>query len=258
MEFLKASFIDTTTAIVVNSNTATGANILSRDLTFQYQSSGFNNDSTTTTIRINFSETLTVSRLALMGTNVKSMTWFYNGATANTFAFSTTAATTTSNFSANSETSMFFQCTPVNCTSVSFDLKSTMVANSEKAVGYIYVGQEHIDFPLIPSAKDYKPSIDTKDITHELSSGKTRIQVIDTVHAAQIKLTHISTSFRDSLREVYNLHSNFVFVAFGTSTGWDEFLFPCVWDGPFDFLTYADNFSQAGFTGTIRLRETAP
>lgn len=258
MEFLKANFIDTTTAIAVNSNTATSENILTRDLSFQYQSSGFNNDATTTTVTISFSETLTVSRIAMLGTNVKAMNWFYNGMTANTFAFSTTAATTTSQFSANSETSMYFQCTPVACTSVSFDLTSTQVANSEKAVGYLYIGQEYIDFPLLPSAKDYKPSIDTKDVTHELSDGRVRIQTIGTVHSAAIKLNHISASFRNSLRDVYDLHQSFVFVAFGTSTAWDEFLFPCVWDGPFEFLTYADNFSAAGFTGTIRLREAAP
>ena len=257
MEFLKTSYIDTTTAIVVNSNTSTADNIMGRDTSFQYRSSGFNNDSTTTTIRINFSETLAVSRIAFMGTNVKSMTWFYNGATANTFSFTTTAATTTSNFSTNSETSMFFQCTSVNCTSVSFDLKSTMVANSEKAVGHIYIGQEHLDFPRIPSAKNYKPILDPKTVTHELSDGSIRVHTVGVKHSATIKFQNITASFRTDLKSVYDTHAPFVFVAFGTSTSWDEFLFPCVWEGPFDFFQYSDDFVEAGFTGQIKLRETS-
>lgn len=258
MEFLKANYIDTTTAIAVGSNTITAENLISRDLSFQYRTSGFNNDATTASITISFTQTLTISRIAMMGTNVKSMTWYYNGATANTFSFTTTAATTTSNFSTNSETSMYFTCTPVACTSVTFDLKTTQSANAEKAIGYLYLGQEYIDFPRLPSAKDYKPVLDTKDITHELSDGSTRIHTISTRYAASIKLNHITTSFRDSLKEVYDLHTDFTFCAFGTSTGWDEFFFPCVWDGPFDFFTYADDFVAAGYTGTIRLKEAAP
>lgn len=257
MEFLKTSYIDTTTAIVVNSNSLTANNIMGRNLSFQYYSDGFNNDTTTTTIRINFSSTLTVSRIAFMGANVKSMTWFYNGTTANTFSFTTTAATTTSDFSTNSATSMYFQCTPVACTSVSFDLKSTMVANSEKAVGYIYIGQEYLDFPRIPASKNYKPILDPKDVTHELSDGSIRIHTVDVKHSLQIKFQNIEQSFRDDLKEVYDLRSEFVFVGFGTSTGWDGFMFPCVWEGPFQFYEYSDDFVQAGFSGSIKLRETS-
>ncbi len=257
MEFLKTNYIDTTTAIVVGSNTATSSYIIKRDLSFQYKSDGFNNDLTTSSIRINFDETLTVSRIALMGINVKGMTWFYNGATANTFSFTTTAATTTSNFSSNSETSMYFTCTPVACTSVTFDLKTTQTANAEKAVGYIYVGQQHIDFPRIPSSKNYKPMFDPKDIVHELSDGSVRIHNIDTRMAAQIKLSNITASFRNSLKDVFDLRSEFVFSAFPTSTGWDEFIFPCVWEGNFDFYSYSDDFEAAGFSGSIKLRETS-
>src|SRR3990167_2584887 len=96
MELLKANYINTTTAIVVGSNTDSAKYIIEPDPLFQYVSSGFNNDSTTATLRINFSETLTVSRIGLVGINLKAFDLYYNGATASTFALTTTAATTAS------------------------------------------------------------------------------------------------------------------------------------------------------------------
>ena len=71
MEFLKSNFYDTTTMIVVNSNTVTAEYLFDPDISYQYVSSGFNNDSTTATIRINFNSTLTVSRIGLLSHNLK-------------------------------------------------------------------------------------------------------------------------------------------------------------------------------------------
>jgi hypothetical protein len=139
MEFLTKNLYNTTTSVVVNSNTATVENLFSRDLRFQYVSNGFNNDNTTSTIVINFGATQSVSRIALLGCNLKSFTVFYNNTTANTFSLTSTGATTASDFSSNSETSLYLSATPVNCTSVSIDMKSTQLANQDKALGYLVV-----------------------------------------------------------------------------------------------------------------------
>lgn len=258
MELLKANYFDTTTAAVVNSNTSTAEYLLNPDPSFQYVSSGFNNDLTTSTLRINFSETLTVSRIALVGMNLKDFTIFYNGATANTFALTSTGATTASNWTSNSETGMFLQCTPQACTSVSIDMKKTITANQEKALGYLVISQERLDFARIPAAKNYSPVIDTAQVTHRLSDGNTRLQVIAERWRAQVKLEYVSESMRNSLKDIYSLHEGLVFVPFGTTTSWDKVIFPCVWEGQFDFFRFSDNAPSAGFDGTIRLAETTP
>lgn len=258
MELLKPSYINTTTAIVVGSNTATAEYIMNPDVSFQYVTTGFNSDLTIATLKINFSETLTLSRIALAGMNLKKFNLFYNGVTANSLALTTTAATTVSQWTTNSETAMYMQCTPVACTSLSLDMYSTQVANAEKALGYMMISQERIDFSRLPSAKNYTPLIDTQEVTHKLSDGNTRLQVIADRWKATIRLDYITESFRNSLRTIYNIHDSHIFVPFGTTTGWDQVIFPCVWQAPFDFYKFSDNAPSSGFEGTIKLLETTP
>jgi len=258
VELLKANYILTTTSIVVGSNTETAEFMMDPDVSFQYVTSGDNSDLTTSSITINFDETTTVSRIAMLGHNAKDFTLFHNGTTANTFALTTTADTTVSDWSSNSATAIYMQTTPVQCTSVTLDITATIEANNEKALGYFVITEEHIDFPRIPAAKDYKPQRLSKEVIHKLSDGSTRIQAVATKHMADIKLDYITSSFRDDLKTVFDLHEGMIFVAFGTTSGWDELLFPCVWKSPFEFFKYSDNAPAAGFQGTIRLMETSP
>lgn len=258
MELLKANYLDTTTGFVVNSATTTAEYVMLPDTTFQYVSSGFANDLTSASLRFNFSETLTVSRIALNGINLKDFILFYNGATANTFALTSTGATTASSWTSNSETGMYLQCTPVACTSVTLEMKKTMVANAEKAIGYLVVTQEHIDFTRIPAAKGYRPMNSPEEVVHRLSTGDTRIQTIADKWTFDVSLEYITTAFRDSLNTVYRLHSGMIFVPFGTTTAWDKVIAPVVWEGPFNFFEFSDNAVGTGHKGSMRLLETTP
>ena len=137
MEFIRKSFIVTTTSIVVNSNTATAANLMTRDPRYQYVSDSLAVDGTIATLRLNFDQTESVSRIALLGANLRQFRIYYNAVTANTFALTTTGATISSYWTTNSETAMYLVATPVDCTSVSIDMYSTIVANQNKAIGYL-------------------------------------------------------------------------------------------------------------------------
>ena len=83
MEFLTKNYLQTTTALTLDSNTALAQYLFKRDKRFQYVSDGFNDDATTTSIVIAFDSTVPVSRIGLVGMNWKDFTIFYNGATAN-------------------------------------------------------------------------------------------------------------------------------------------------------------------------------
>jgi len=255
MEFLEKNYFNTTTQYVVNSNTLSADNLLIKDPAFQYVSSGFNNDATTTTITINFDATSSVSRLALQGFNGKKFNLYYNGATANAFSLTTTAATTTSQWTNNSETAMFIKATSVNCTSVSLDIYSTQSANSEKAIGYFYMGDTKVTFDRIPTAKNYKPKKQPKEVAHKLSDGGVRLHIIDTKFNTKIKFKYITESFRDSLETVWALKDSFFFVAFETTTSWDEIFYEVVWSGPFDFYQWSEDSKTANFSGSITLNE---
>lgn len=257
MELLKPNYINTTTAIVVNSNTTTAEYMMNPDVTFQYVSSGLNDDNTNATIRINFSETLTVSRIGLLGINTKEMSLYHSGLTASAFTV-LSGATTSSKWTANSETGLYLQVTPVACTSVSLDMKKTMVANMEKAIGYFVISQERLDFTRIPSAKNYNPMNAAEEVVHYLSDGNVRIQTIANRWSFDVRLEYISTALRDSLFSIYKLHAGHIFVPFGTTTAWDAIMVPVVWESPFNFFKHSDNAVGTGFEGSLKLRETTP
>lgn len=256
MEFVKQNFIDTTTAIVVGSNTATAEYIMRRNLIFQYSSSGFSDDLTTSSMTINFASTQSVSRIAMMGINLKEFNLFYNGVTANTFAITSTSDTVTSQWSSNSESAMYLQMATANCSSVTLDMKSTFQANSEKAIGYFLVSDTHLVFDRIPTAENYEPIIKPKEVVQKLSDGGRRFNRIAEKFQATISYENINTEFRDSLKAVYDLRTEMVFTAFPTTTSWDQICFPVIWHGDFDFYKHSDNPISAGFEGALNISES--
>lgn len=254
MEFSSRSYIETTTQYSVNNSTITVSNLLDPDVRKQFISDQFNNDLTTVTMTISFDETTTIDRIALMEFNAKKFNIYYNGATAN--AFTLTNPTTTSQFTNNSATNLYLACTAVAVTSVTFDFYSTQVADSEKAVGYIYIGKNQLTFDRIPSAKNYTPVRDPKEYIHELSDGGTRRHVVQTKWSTKLKFNYLSETFRNSLEDIYNLNEAVVFIPFGTGTAWDGVLFEANWVGNFDFYKYSDDAASSGYSGSIDLRET--
>lgn len=254
MEILQRNFFDTTTQIDVNSGTITTQFLIDPSPRRQYISDGFNSDSTSTVITISFDETQTIDRIAMMGHNIKAMNWYYNGVTANTFAL--TGPTTTSQWTGNAQENIYAQFTPVACTSVTFQLKGTMVANIEKAVGYILISKQELDFERVPDAGGYTPTLKNKELKHELSTGGIRSHNVDNKWSFKIKYKYISQTFRDNLKDIYDQHEAKIFVPFPTYTGWDAIMPEVTWTGPFDFYKYSDNAVGAGYTGSIQLEES--
>lgn len=255
MEFLTENLIETTTSIVVGSNTSTAENILKRDPTFQYVTSGFDDDNTTASLTINFSFTTTVNRIGLTGINLKNFTIFYNGSTANTFALTTTGSTNASSFTTNSETAMYLRFSDTQVTSITLDMRSTITPNSEKAIGFLVIGENQLTLERMPNASGYTPILDPEEIVHNFSDGGTRVHFIDDKWKVSLDLVHISAEERSSLKALYLRKSEIVFVPFGTMTSWDEIMFEGVWIGPFEFYKYSDDAVSSGFEGKIRLAE---
>ncbi len=255
MEFWNKNQLQTSTQITVTTGTLMSANVMSRDIRRQYITENFDNDLTTASMTIRFDETTTISRICLDGINLKKFNLYYNGATANTFALTTTAATTTSQWITNSTTGMAIAVTPVNVTSLTIDMYSTQVANAEKAIGWFCVSSQLLDFTKIPNAGSYDPMINVEQKEHKLSDGGIRIHTIERKFSASIKLKWISSTFKDSLYTVWKSADDFVFMGFPTTTSWDGIGYEVVWPGRFDFFEFADNNTEAGYKGSITLKE---
>jgi len=254
MDFLVGNYLNTTTMISVDSGTLTFSNLFNPDKTKQWVSSGYNDDTATEILTISFSQTLTVDRIGIKEHNLKEFKIFYNGNTATTLPLAS-GDTTTISYTGCSETSQFFNITPTDCTSVSLYMTKTQTANSEKALGYLYVGESLLELPRIPSAKNYKIAKTTTRITHTLSDGGKRLQKISEKWNVQIKLNNLSDSSVKSLEDVYDRKAPLYFSALGTTTGWNGVLFETVWEGDFGFWEYSDNAVDAGHDGNIKLNE---
>ena len=260
MEFIKRNYINTTGSIVVNSNTNASSNIFNPIKSIQYITDGFNNDATTASIRINFTATQTVSRIALQEMNLKSFILFYNGATASTFSLTTTSATTTSNFTTNSQTSMYLFTTPVDCTSVTLDMRSTQSTNAEKAIGYLHISDLLLNFETngrIPASKNYNPERNRREVRHTMSDGGTRLSILEEKWAVNLKFDSVTLAFKNELKTIFDRREAVVFAAFPTTTAWDNVFFDCVWPEPFNFEEYSDDSANSGFSGSIKLLETS-
>lgn len=255
MEFIERNFIITTGAMTVDSNTSAAANLYSWDKRYQYVSDGFEDDATSTTITYSFYETTTIDRIALVEHNLKDYSIYYDGTTTNLFNFTTTAATTTSEFTSNSETSQYFRCTQVACTSVSLKMNATQTADTEKAVGIFVLSSLRYEFARIPAAKGYLPRLIPKQVVHKMSDGGVRRHRLTEKWQVYLRFSDIEAAQRDAFREIFDEGNSVIFTAFGTSTSWDGVIFDAVYDSDFDFYRYAENSTTQNYKGRMRLRE---
>jgi len=256
MEFWYKNQLQTTTQIAVTSGTLLGYFMMIRDPRRQWVSDSQSTDASTASITISFDPAITIDRVALDNINWKKFNVYYNGATANALTMTTTAATTTSQWTTNSETSMVIVCSTVTgVSSLTFDIYSTQIADKEKAIGWLCVSNKRMDFEKVPDAQSYDPVLNVEQKEHKLSDGGVRIHTIERKFHATIKLKYIDSSFKDELYSIWRDSDPFIFAPFSTSTGWDGIAYEVVWPGKFDFLEYADNNADAGFKGTITMKE---
>ncbi len=248
--------------------TVTSENILRRDPRNQLVSSGLADDTTTTTIRIRLnadattSYTGTIGRIALLDHNWKQFIVSQRSNKASTAGYlvlTSTCQTVTANWTTNSLTSHYLAFTALDITDLYIFATKTIVANSEKAIGSIYLSNNLLTFPITPSADNYRMTRQQISVNHELSDGGRRVHILDEKFRADISFDYVSSTFRDSLKTIYDSHDQLVFVPFEpTANGvWDNICFPCQWHGEFDFFNFSDNAIDAGHSGSITLLETA-
>lgn len=253
--------------ILAEGVTTTSKDIFKRDPRNQFVSSGFANDLTTSVLRIRLnadasaSYTGTVSRIAIMNHNLKEFivsTSADKSSTTGHLVLTSTCHTTSAYWTSNSMASHYLAFASLAATDIYIHMTKTMVADSEKAIGYLSISHVLLDFPRTPGAQGYRINRDQVSVSHILSDGGRRIHILDEKIRAQISFDYITESFRDDLKDVYDSHDQLMFVPFPpTSAGvWDEICFPCQWHGVFNFFKFSDNAINSGHTGSIDLQET--
>ena len=254
MRFIRRNFIETTTSITVG-NTALASLLIDGLKDTQYVTLGDNSDLTTSSIHYSLTSSEAIDKILLLNQNFKKFRLFYDGATANSFTI-VNGQTTTSIWDTNSDTSLYIDISTVTVSSITLEITETITADQEKEIGEFTVSKNIVTFPRNPSHKGYKPLIKRKQIVHELSDGSTKLHNVANNYKNKLKFKYLDTATTDDLWTAYEDANNFWFLPFETSTSWDGAAYEVVWAGNFDFLQYSDNVSDAGFNGTIDLRET--
>jgi len=256
MECLYKNFVNTTTLISVNNGTSNVVYLIDRKPDYQFQSAGDNSDLTTTSIRIDFTDTENIDHIAIQNCNWKSFIIYYNSNAANVIT-PTSMLTNTTVWATNSETSLYIYFATTAVQSVFFDITATMVANEEKKCGDIYIGKRYLQFENNPTAKDYKVKRKRKEYVHEMANGGWSQYVLDTSYYADISLSYVTASETSLLLDLYDEDTEFVFVPFPTGTSWDGQLYEVNWIGEYTFdQPAANNYTDVGYKGVMKLRET--
>ncbi|MCP4586762.1 hypothetical protein [Pseudoalteromonas sp.] len=262
MEVHYKNYFNTTTLCDPNTGTDTVANLIDRNKTTQYSSSGKNDDTAGVTIAVEFLSSRNINRICLQNINLKGFKIYYSSNSANTIDnLTSTCETSTSQWSENSSTSMYLIFPTTAMTSVFIVATTTMIANQEKKIGQIWCDQTYLKFENNPSYKNYKVTPgDAKEHTHEMVGGGWTNYRLGKYFKADIKMQYQSASMTSDFNDLHDEKSSFVFVPYPTGSSWFNYdyegIFECNWIGNFDFAPSQDNFVQTGYNGKIKLRET--
>ena len=252
MIFLRQTFVNTVTQMSSTNGSTTFANIFDRNRATTWQTNNAGTDATSATLRIVFSTTQTVSNIILMGINLRNFTIHPN--------------TTTSNFTAaisettNSATSLYYSFnTMTTIKDVVIVANSTQTADQEKQIGELIVTNLLYNFisDRLPSAANYTPRINKKQIIHTMSDGGTALYNIRNKFEADISMAFVPTTTFNSLKTIYDLATPTIFIPFETTTAWGGDIAEVVWPGQFDFMKLSSNNSANGYKGKIILKQTS-
>lgn len=246
IELLKDNLIITTTLMKVDVNTSLTQFLIDRNVATQYETTGYSSN-TSTVISIEFSNPTILSNIILQNHNFKQFRVFYDSVTANVFSPDINETT-------NSATSSYFFFNSTTVSSVQLQIDAATAADTEKIIGQLIATERRLKFTRNPSIKKFKPNLKKTQVEHKMPDGGSVLYNISEKMDAKIGLTFISTSFHNSLKDIFKEDNPLYYLPFPTTTAWDGDAFPVVWIGGFDFK-FSSNAKNQGFTGNIRLKE---
>jgi len=134
-------------------------------------------------------------------------------------------------------------------------MNDTIAGSEEKTIGELIISERKLVFTRNPNAALYNPLIDRTQIEHTMPDGGAILFNVKDKYKTKIGLRYITTSFYDSLLDIYEDADSIYFIPFPTTTSWNGKAYHMVWSGDFDFK-FAVN-TKDNYSGNILLKETA-
>jgi|6_EtaG_2_1085325.scaffolds.fasta_scaffold00880_15 L-rhamnose mutarotase len=254
MEIKKANFINTTTALTVDSNSTTVVNMIDGNRDTEYASNGYSG-ATATNIIMTFSTPTVISRIYLVDHNLKDYSIFYDETTTNTFTL-TGYSTSTIAYTGNSETSQYFVVSSQTVSTVYLRANEAMTASAEKVIADYYIGDLYHRFTQNPSADQYDPRINETSFNHKMSDGGTVRYFLADKFKASIQIPFVSSADRLELKTAYKSRNPLQFTPLPTESDWGGDTYEVNWVNGFPFQKFTSNIIGNGFTGQIDFEET--
>ena len=256
MTIYEINLVNTTSMMSVQVGSTTMHSIIDRNSDTKYQTFG-ENDTTGTTFRATFTTQTVLDTIVLQNTNHKNFKITYNGY-ADYFSLTSDCQTQTTDFTYNSETSLFLPLDR-DKTITAFEIRgsTTMIANEDKYVGELWILKKYMTFEYNPKASNYRPQLDRKEFLNKGSSGGYAQLCIEDVYKNSLKFQYLSNDEVDLLKTLYMQDNPFVFVPFPTGTGWNGEIYEVNWTNNFTFHKPAKNITDNyGWVGTMEIVET--
>lgn len=252
-EFLTPNYVNTTTAIVITANTSSVSGLIDRK-----PDSVWSSDTQTARITMTLPSTQTVDRIVIQNTNMKQFSVYGNTTTAK-FALTTSAGTSSTDYTGNSATNLYFILASGTSTdTVVIDCSTTSDAAVSK-LGEVWVSSVIYQLDENPSHQYYKPLLKSKEIQHKMSDGGITLYRINTSYQGEISLRWQTQTVVDSLKSLYDRDDSFTISPFPKATvgSWNgEDLYLVNWIGDFMFKEAAGNVPETqGFNGKMKLVE---
>lgn len=245
MELLTPNVLNTTTMIVVSSNTSTAQYLFDRNVKVAYTTSGYNS-TTAAVISIVFNQPTVLSHILIQNHNLRAFRIYYNSVTANSLHVATT----------NSATSTYITFNSITVSSVDLQMDNTIAGSVEKSVGELIVAERRLQFERNPTIRDWAPITRRKQIVHEMPDGGVKVFNIRDKFHGRIGWDFITETFHNALLTEHTRALAHYFVPFPTTTAWDTKAWEVMWIGDFNFK-HSDNSKDQGYSGEIVLRQTA-
>lgn len=199
--FYKNFLVDQGNSVTVSSGSTTANYIKDLDRATRWMSSG-SDDVTQESIVIAFDYPQTIDRIMLLNFNFKKYTIKYDNSGWQNFTnvyskITDVSPTTGISATTNSENARYYEFTPVTTSQIQILIDETIVANSEKWLYELYVGEEigtfKLDVACVPNSFDITSSYKKSQLLEKSNGGVIKIERTDKFRG-ELTLTQVYES----------------------------------------------------------------
>lgn len=198
--FYKNFLVDQGNSVTVSSGSTTAKYIKDLDRETRWLSSG-SDDLTQESIVVAFDYPQTIDRIMLLNFNFKKYTIKYDNSGwvdfANVYTTKDGAVSSAISETTNTESARYYEFTPVTTSQIQILVDTTQIANAQKYLYELYIGEEigtfKLDIACSPNSFDASPSVKKSQLLEKSNGGMIKLDRADKFRG-ELSLTQVFES----------------------------------------------------------------